>query len=149
MSLNYVKNNLAKDEKVLLSATTSPLIVWLWIVIWMLPTLICFMLDIAALGVVFGLITIIVYLHYKAIEMVITNKRILLTKGIIVTNTDEIRLEKCESTSLSKGLLGVIFNYGDIIFTGTGSSVLTWKNISDPKDIRKKIEDIFETYGKR
>jgi uncharacterized membrane protein YdbT with pleckstrin-like domain len=149
MSMDFIRNNLAKDEKILLVSQTAPLIVWGWVIIWGLPALTCLMSGQPGVGFILGLIAFVVWLHYKAVEMAITNKRIIFKKGIIATNTDEIRLEKCESAKLRKGVLGVIVNYGDIIFTGTGNSSLVWKNINDPKDTRKQIEDIFETYGKK
>lgn len=149
MSVNYIENNLSKDEQILLSIKTSPWFVWPWIISWGILALTCFRADIIIGGYVLSFITFIVYLHFKAIQMVVTNKRIILHEGIIATDTSEIRLEKCESVNLSKGIFGVIFNYGDIIFTGTGSAVLIWKHINAPKDTRKKIEDIFETYEKK
>lgn len=154
MSVNYIKNNLSKDEQILLSVKTSPLLVWSLIMIWTVAAIGCLTADsvepvVRVGGIIFGLIALITYLHYRAIEMVITNKRIVLKKGIIATNTEEIRVEKCESTRLKKGLAGVFFNYGDIIFSGTGNATLIWKTIASPKKVRKQIEDIFETYGQR
>lgn len=42
---------------------------------------------------------------------------------------------------MNKGLLGVFFNYGTLIFSGTGNSKIKWKGISNPKNIRKQIEE--------
>ena len=149
MSINYIENNIAKDEKILLSTNVCPWALWFLIVIWGLFALISFVVVAPVVGVILGSITLIIYFQFKSIQMVMTNKRIIIHEGIIATDTKEIRLEKCESINLKQGILGVIFNYGDIIFTGTGSSALVWHNISNPKEIRRRIEDVFETYGKK
>ena len=154
MSLNYIKNNLSKDENILLSAKTTP---WFYLptvilcVIWALISLLTIkqspvMVFIFLFSVVYG---IYVYLKGKCVEMAVTNKRIILEKGIIATSTEEIRLEKCEGIKLEKGLLGIFFNYGTLNFSGTGNSNIKWQGISNPKDTRKKIEDIFDIYQKK
>lgn len=153
MSLNYIKNNLSNDEKILLSSKIT-----LWAYIPFVVIFIFFALiflsandrDVARKGFfIFSGLALYIYLRAKAVEMAITNKRIILKKGIIATSTEEIRMEKCEGIKLDKGLLGVFFNYGTLIFSGTGNSKIKWKGISNPKNIRKQIEDIFDTYQKR
>lgn len=147
--MSYIEKNLAKDEKLLIFRGISPLFVWPVVIMWLFAALICLICEVPLGFVCFGLIGLFTYLHYKSIEMAITNKRIVVKRGIISTKTDEIRLEKCESVNLQKGVLGVIFNFGNIIFTGTGNASLKWDRISDPKDTRKQIEDVFETYRKK
>ncbi|MDR0676598.1 MAG: PH domain-containing protein [Elusimicrobiota bacterium] len=80
--------------------------------------------------------------------MSLTNKRILVKKGVISVYTDELKLNKIESINISRGILGTIFSYGDIIFSGTGTNKVTFKSVDNPTFIKNKIEDIFEIYKK-
>ena len=86
------------------------------------------------------------FLRYNSVEMVVTNKRAVLKKGIFIHDTNELRLEKIESVNIKKSLFGLIFGYGDIIFTGTGGKIVKFQAISQPQKIKNDIDEIFEKY---
>ncbi|MBR1946125.1 MAG: PH domain-containing protein [Alphaproteobacteria bacterium] len=88
------------------------------------------------------------FLRYNSVEMVVTNKRAVLKKGIFIHDTNELRLEKIESVNIKKSLFGLIFGYGDIIFTGTGGKIVKFQAISQPQKIKNDIDEIFEKYTK-
>lgn len=150
--VNYIKNNLSKDEQILLSSKFTLRFYIRFVIIFLFFELILFVKDRnVALKVffIFLCFALYTYLNTKFIEMAITNKRIILKKGIISTLTEEIRIEKCESVKLDKGIFGVFFDYGSIIFSGTGNSKIEWKGVSNPEGLRKQIEDIFDIYQKK
>ncbi|MBR1545050.1 MAG: PH domain-containing protein [Alphaproteobacteria bacterium] len=101
-------------------------------------------------GNIFGIplfllsLTILSYEHYRATEMVITNKRIILKKGIIINEVKEIEINQCQKINIKKGFFGTIFNYGTIKFSEFDSK-MKWKGISNPKKIKNEIEYIIET----
>jgi len=151
--MSYIKNNLSKDEDILIYEKVSPMAYRPFLIIMGIATsifgLLTFMPDFSVIPfVICAAIMIGNYLNCKCIEMAITNKRIIIKSGIFSTKTDELKLEKCESVNIKQGIFGSIFNIGTITFSGTGTTKLDWTKIGSPKQIKNKIEDIFDSYKK-
>lgn len=90
-----------------------------------------------------GLLLFIYLIFYiKYIEMAITNQRVVYKSGIIITSTMELNMKKIESVSVQQGIWGRIFNYGHIIFSGTGTTKVVFFRVKDPFNTRKQIEEI-------
>ena len=73
-------------------------------------------------------------------EYFITNKRLIVKKGIIQRNTTELRLAKCEGVMVEQSMLGRLFNYGTIKIT-TGEVVNTYRFIANPIRFRTMINE--------
>ena len=163
MSNSYIEKNLSKDEHILVTEKTSP---------WCYVPLSCFaglsavsflitgilpnngpgaseITDVGiTCGIIFGVYAMWNYFRYFCVEMVVTNKRAVLKKGIFIHDTNELRLEKIESVNIKKSFFGLIFGYGNIIFTGTGGKIVEFEAISKPQKIKNDIDAIFEKYTK-
>ena len=85
----------------------------------------------------------------------VTNKRIILQSGIIGRDFKSIDYDKIQNVSVNKGIVGVIFNVGNLrIFTGEFETISFGKHgrsrtkskhdilrdISDPYNILKDIQ---------
>ena len=94
------------------------------------------------IGVV--LITRLIYLFIRnySIEMAVTNYRVVFKIGILNIYTEELSNEKIESVSVRQSILGRLLNYGDILFSGTGTSKLIFKKIYAPWWVKARAEDI-------
>jgi uncharacterized membrane protein YdbT with pleckstrin-like domain len=75
------------------------------------------------------------------LEQGVTNKRVILKKGIISRKTEEMKLKSIETFEINQGILGRIFGFATIKITGRGISDLMFKGIDDPMSV-KKIESI-------
>lgn len=84
-----------------------------------------------------------VWLVSKNTEYYITNKRLIVKKGIMQRNTSEIRLVKCEGVMVEQSLLGRLFNFGTIKIT-TGEVVNTYQFIADPIRFRTKLNETLD-----
>lgn len=73
-------------------------------------------------------------------EIALTSKKVIVKKGILSRNTDEMKLSKVENVELKQSLLGRILGYGDIIVSGTGSGKVTMTKIVNPINVKKQIE---------
>ena len=73
-------------------------------------------------------------------EIALTTKKVIVKKGILSRNTDEMKLSKVENVELKQSLLGRILGYGKIIVSGTGSGKVTMTKIANPIDVKKQIE---------
>jgi uncharacterized membrane protein YdbT with pleckstrin-like domain len=103
-------------------------------------------------GVIFiglGILSIF-YFHLMRIksEFAITNKRVIMKKGIISTKTLELLHTKIESIATHQNLDGKIFGYGNISVCGSGGTVNQFKAIEKPFVFRKFAqEEIDRVHG--
>jgi len=86
--------------------------------------------------------TTVAWLKRNLIEMVCTNKRVVRRTGIINVTTEELNRERIESVEMRQSILGRIFNYGDILFSGTGTSKLVFKFINQPRLMKQIIDAV-------
>lgn len=131
---NYVEKTLVKDEEVIYTGHLS---------FWSLTSLIFFgfiglCLSFAtSIGLVGLVLWIIAFGRYKTTELAFTNKRVIAKFGIISQNAIELNIKKVESIQVSQGILGRIFNYGDLIISGVGVSQVPIPGISNPMAFRR------------
>ena len=160
--MNYLKNTLMSDEKVVYYIKPHWIIffpVAIWIVIFLLiiiygnrfeltnivifnePVYLWLALC-AFLIAIFHLIS--AYIFYISAEYAITDKRVLMKVGIICRNSLEIFLQKIESIHVDQSILGRILNYGSVIICGTGGSKDPFSYIPQPLQFRKLVQQQIE-----
>jgi len=82
------------------------------------------------------------FLKLWVIEMAVTNKRVVLRKGIIAIDTDELKNTKIEGIEVEQSVMGRILNYGNVCFGGVGVGKLVFTNVSRPLEIKRRAEEI-------
>ena len=82
------------------------------------------------------------FLKLWVIEMAVTNKRVVLRKGIIAIDTDELKNTKIEGIEVEQSVMGRILNYGNVCFGGVGIGKLVFANVSQPLEIKRRAEEI-------
>ena len=73
-------------------------------------------------------------------RFILTNKRIILKTGIIMRESNELMLRKCEGIKVSQSIMGRILNYGDVMVT-TGEVVDVFQYIWDPMGFSTKVNE--------
>jgi len=154
---SYINKNLSPDEKIIVAEEVDK---WLYMPIIYLLGLITLVLTFDAIfsdapyisdnspityyTFAFWVIVIMICLYFSAkkTEMIVTNKRIILKKGIFIHTTNEIRLEKVESVNIKRNLGGILFGYGSIIFTGTGGKEVIFNGIPSIQEFKNKTDTI-------
>lgn len=130
--MSYIKKNLSKNEIISNEIKLSKLGL-------INPILV----SILSLGL--GLpITIYMLLKFYTIEQAITNKKVMKKSGIISRNIDEMRLNRIETVEFKQGIIGRIFNYGNVVVTGTGGSDFVFVFVSNPKKIKNQIDNLID-----
>lgn len=104
------------------------------IVIWTLLALVTF-------GVTL-LIAIYQWLVLRTTEQGVTNKRVILKKGILSRKSEEMKISSIETVEIDQSLWGRIFGFGSVKVTGRGISDLVFKNIDNPMAVKKAIESV-------
>jgi uncharacterized membrane protein YdbT with pleckstrin-like domain len=72
-------------------------------------------------------------------EFVITNKRVIVKKGLIAIWTLEMNLQKIETVNVEQSIMGRIFGYGCLTLIGTGGTKEKFDCIKDPISFRKSF----------
>lgn len=99
------------------------------------------------IGLVVFLRILYLIVRYCSIEMAVTNYRVVYKIGIVNIYTEELSNEKVEAVSVQQSFMGRLLNYGNIIFTGTGTSRLVFKKVYAPWWVKSKAEDVIrESY---
>ncbi|MBA3071970.1 MAG: PH domain-containing protein [Anaerolineae bacterium] len=163
--MSYVDDNLSKNEKVLFRASVSKA-VFLGPILMALLTIGVFAISVGrnsvfasepigqSFMILFSLILgfFVFFLVLQALiylattEFAVTNRRVIAKRGFIRRRTVEMLLMKVESVSVYQSVVGRIFNYGTVIVTGTGGTKEGFSLISDPLEVRKKVNEILEAY---
>ncbi len=98
--------------------------------------------DIFWLVVFFGGWSAYEFLKLWTREMAVTNKRVVLRKGIISIDSDEIKNPKIEGIEVEQSVMGRILNYGDVCFAGVGIGKLRFSNVAKPWQVKRRAEEI-------
>jgi len=77
-----------------------------------------------------------------------TNKRVIIKTGLIWRQTQEIMLQKVESIAVSQSIGGRVLGYGTIVITGSGGSNDPYKNIAQPLEFRRAVQEQIEAITK-
>lgn len=131
--MGYISDSLSNGEEIkglfkLHWFSKIPMIIW---IILALPT--------------FGItlfLAIWEWLRLRSIEQGVTNKRVVLKKGIISRKSEEMKITSIETVEIIQGIIGRIFGFGTVKITGRGISDLVFNKIDDPMDVKKKIENV-------
>lgn len=70
-------------------------------------------------------------------EFVVTNKRVVIKKGLIAIWTLEMNLQKIETVNVEQSILGRLLGYGSLTLIGTGGTRERFECIKDPLIFRK------------
>jgi uncharacterized membrane protein YdbT with pleckstrin-like domain len=72
-------------------------------------------------------------------EIAVTDRRVILKRGLIRRHTVEMNMQKVESVDIDQTLAGRLFNYGNISIRGTGSTFETLRLIDSPLKLRTTV----------
>lgn len=72
-------------------------------------------------------------------EFVVTNRRIIIKKGLIAYYTLEMNLSRVETVNVRQSILGRIFGYGSITIIGTGGTRESFQHINRPLLFRRSF----------
>ena len=74
------------------------------------------------------------------IEYALTTKRVVTKEGIISRDSEEMRLVKVETVEVKQGIIGRMLGYGNVHISGTGSSNVIFRTVSNPIEVKKSID---------
>ena len=131
--MGYIQDSLSDGEEVR-ALFKLHWVAKIWLIIWIV-------LAIPTLGITL-LLALWEWLKLRNIEQGVTNKRVILKRGIISRKTEEMKVSSIETVEIIQSVMGRVFGYGNIKVTGRGLSDLIFIKIDDPMDVKRKIESI-------
>jgi len=136
--MSYIEESLSAGEKVE-GLFKLHWFAWIPMVIWII-------LGTVTFGITW-LVALYEFLKLKFMEQGVTNKRVILKKGIISRQTEEMKLTSIETVEINQGVIGRIFGFGTVRITGRGISDFIFKRIDDPMSVKRQIESISNPVG--
>ncbi|RLE77799.1 MAG: hypothetical protein DRJ44_01220 [Thermoprotei archaeon] len=94
----------------------------------------------------FIVFTIIVYpiLVWRNLFYVLTEKRIIIRKGIIGIDFDILKLELIQQINVNVGIIDRAYGTGSLIIQAMGVQPLIIENVKNPLIVREKLEKLLE-----
>lgn len=154
--MSYIQDSLSKDEKIKkifklhwfeIFRLMIFIIVILFILLFFYGISVALELPGASLfenlmAIAMPLYVVYSIFYIKLLEQGVTNKRVILKRGIIGRDTQEMRLDAIETVEIKQSIMGRILGFGTIKITGRGISDLVFKNIDNPLEVKKEIESV-------
>jgi uncharacterized membrane protein YdbT with pleckstrin-like domain len=101
-------------------------------------------------GIIFILVSIFIgfssLIAFLTSEFGVSNQRVLIKVGFIKRSTFELLLNKVESFQVDQSIMGRILGYGTILVSGTGMGSEEFKNIADPLELKKNVQQSVKEY---
>jgi uncharacterized membrane protein YdbT with pleckstrin-like domain len=72
-------------------------------------------------------------------EIAVTNRRVILKRGIVARHSIEMNMDKVESVDVDQSILGRLFDYGDVTVRGTGAGLEPVRAVARPLDFRNQV----------
>ena len=75
-------------------------------------------------------------------ERALTSRRLIVKVGLISRSTEEISCNRIEEVNLAQSIFQRIFGCGNIRIKGVGSGEIVLKNIDNPLEVQRKINEL-------
>lgn len=146
--MGYIEQNLIKDEKLIQKANLHWFIYAKSILIFLFGMMFFGSPENTGLFAFFTMLSIVFFIDAlikrRTTELAVTNKRVIAKYGLISRQTIELNLKKIEGLNVDQGILGRIFNFGNVVISGTGGKQSPIKYISEPLVFRKTVNEEIE-----
>ena len=83
-------------------------------------------------------------LQRNAMEMALTNRRVVIKTGVMARSTTEMPLAKVESIQVNEPVLGRMLGYGTILVIGTGGTSEPFDQVANPLEFRRQVQQQIE-----
>jgi len=148
--MSYIEGNLLADEQVAFRTRLHwKLLVWplLFAVATalLMPVLVWqgYWNNLALIAPGAGVLVLLAaIIRRQSSDFAVTNKRVMMKLGVFSTRSVEILLTKIEAIAVHQSLVGRMFDYGDIVVTGTGGTEESFSSIQAPLELRRAVQSV-------
>jgi uncharacterized membrane protein YdbT with pleckstrin-like domain len=72
-------------------------------------------------------------------EIAVTDRRIIVKRGLIRRDTAEVNMSRVESIEVRQSILGRLLDYGTVSVRGTGAGIAPLRRIAAPLEVRAAV----------
>lgn len=137
--MKYLKKTLSNNEVIIANPKVSKWSLLSSYIAFLIG--ICFAPITAGISLLAVIFPILAHIHRWTTEYGVTNKKVLFKTGLIRRETDELYTKKIEGVDVIQGIMGRLFGYGDLVFTGTGSQSVVFKMVPKPLEVKKAVQE--------
>jgi uncharacterized membrane protein YdbT with pleckstrin-like domain len=84
-------------------------------------------------------------LRYRKTEFAVTNRRVVIKKGILRLHLTEISLDKITNVRLEQSMIGRMLDYGMVEFESAArDGDIKYKGVSKAKELKSAVANAFE-----
>jgi membrane protein YdbS with pleckstrin-like domain len=85
----------------------------------------------------------------NAVEIGVTDRRVMIKTGMANRRSLEIMLPKVESVGIEESMMGRALGYGTVVIRGTGGTPEPFERIAHPAELRMKVQAQIDAVGGR
>jgi uncharacterized membrane protein YdbT with pleckstrin-like domain len=93
----------------------------------------------AAIAFVAVVMSLAQWIRRRGTEIVVTDRRVILKRGLMSRYTAEMTVSKIETVDVTQSLWGRMFGYGTVVIRGTGSGIEPLRGVAAPIALRNAI----------
>jgi uncharacterized membrane protein YdbT with pleckstrin-like domain len=93
----------------------------------------------AAIAFVALVMMLAAWMRRRSTEIVVTNRRVILKRGLVSRYTAEMTVSKIEAVDVIQSVLGRVFGYGTVVIRGTGAGIEPLRGVAAPIALRNAI----------
>ncbi|HUA09927.1 MAG TPA: PH domain-containing protein [Candidatus Acidoferrales bacterium] len=153
--MKYIADNLLPGEVVVYRTTLKPVAVYAPAFRWAMLCVVCGVFAVESSGTLSGalgfaalaagLMTFVDYvsgsIRISSSAFAITTQRIIIKTGWIKRHSLEVYVGKIEGIGVEQGVVGRMFDYGDITVRGTGGTRERFRDIAAPLEFRRQVQE--------
>jgi len=97
------------------------------------------------IGITMGILT---FLKVRKALYLITDKRVLIRTGVIYQFSFALTFDEISDVQVEQGSLGMWFDYGSLVITGTKGTRDVFHRVASPETVRREIKKRLSPRGK-
>lgn len=99
--------------------------------------------------VVAGIVVLSAVVKRNAVEIAVTDRRVMIKMGMANRRSLEIMLPKVESVGIEESMMGRALGYGTVVIRGTGGAPEPFQKIAHPAELRMKVQEQVDAASRR
>lgn len=147
--MSYVRQNIMDEEEVIMQMHVHWIVFVPWFLVTILvlstmfffPTNITMIIIVRVIAAGFFMKASASLIYFWTSEYGVTTRRVLGKTGLVRIRSVDILLQKVEAVKFEQGILGRIFDFADLIVTGTGGTVEVLTDVPNPMAVRNAIQE--------
>ena len=99
--------------------------------------------------IVAGVVVLAAVMKRNAVQIAVTDRRVMIKTGMANRRSLEIMLPKVESVGIEESMMGRVLGYGTVVIRGTGGTPEPFQKIAHPSELRMRVQQQIDAARKQ